>query len=415
MKLLYNIGMLLYWLAIHIAAPFHGKAAKWVKGRRELFSQLEQVLSKRGNRPLAWFHCASLGEFEQGRPVIEALRVQHPEYFILVTFFSPSGYDVRKNYNGADHVCYMPVDLPRTAKRFVNMVNPTIAIFVKYEFWYNHLNALKQAGAKTYVISAIFRENQAFFDRLFGALFVQMLHFCEHIFVQNKESLSLLADIGVYNASYSGDTRFDRVLTVAATAKTLPQLTDFAQNQIVLVAGSTWPPDENLLADMVNKSPDLKLIIAPHEIGESGIKHTLSLFQKPAITYSELQKNPSVNLADYSVFVVDAIGFLASLYRFGAMAYIGGGFGVGIHNTLEAAVYGVPVIFGSNYQRFKEAVDLVEQGGAFSVANLPELQQVVGRLRNDKTAYDNSCSISKAYVQQRKGATDIIMQRIFAA
>ncbi len=413
MLFFYNIGIFLYWLAVHVAAPFDAKAAKWVKGRRRLFAQLEQALKHRGNRPLAWFHCASLGEFEQGRPVIEALKLQHPEYFIVVTFFSPSGYEVRKSYAGADCVCYMPADFPGNARRFVNMLKPTVALFIKYEFWYNHFSELKKAGVKTYIVSAIFRENQAFFDRLFGGLFVQMLHLCEHIFVQNKESLTLLMGIGVSNASYSGDTRFDRVLAVASTAQTMPQLSGFAQGKVVVVAGSTWPPDEALLADLINKMPDMKLIVAPHEISEGGVRRTIALFQKPVVTYSQLKQNPNINLADYSVFVVDAIGFLASLYRFGGMAYVGGGFGVGIHNTLEAAVYGLPVIFGPEYKKFKEAVDLVEQGGAFSVSNLSELQRVVSKLRGDAALYERSCGVSKNYVQQRKGATDIIMRKVF--
>jgi 3-deoxy-D-manno-octulosonic-acid transferase len=240
-----------------------------------------------------------------------------------------------------------------------------------------------------------------------------MLHLCEHIFVQTKDSLTLLAEVGVHNASYAGDTRFDRVLAVAASANALPQLADFAQGQTVIVAGSTWTPDEKLLADLVNNTSGLKLIVVPHEVSESGVRHTLSLIQKPSITYSAWQKNPTVSLADYSVFVVDAVGFLSSLYRFGTIAYVGGGFGVGIHNTLEAAVYGIPVIFGANYRNFAEAVDLVTLGGAYAVSSLPELQRVISSLRSNRALYKRSCDSCKRYVQQHGGATEVVMQKIF--
>ena len=413
MTFLYTIGILLFRLGVQLAVPFSPKAAQWVRGRRRLFAQLRQALSARGSRPLAWVHCASLGEFEQGRPVIEAIRAQHPEYFVLVTFFSPSGYEVRKGYRGADHVCYLPADLPRSARRFVRMVQPTVAIFVKYELWYHHLRALRSVGARVYLISAIFSREQAFFNRALGAFFVRMLHMCEHIFVQTKGSLPLLAELGVHHASYAGDTRFDRVLAVAASAHALPQLADFAQGQTVIVAGSTWAPDERLLADLVNHTPGLKLIVAPHEVSEGGVRHTLALMHKPAITHSAWQQSPGAGLAGYSVFVVDAVGFLSSLYRFGTIAYVGGGFGVGIHNTLEAAVYGIPVIFGTNYRSFAEAVDLVALGGAYSVGSLPELQHAVGALRSNHALRERSGDACRRYVQQHGGATEVVMKKIF--
>lgn len=410
---MYNVGLLLYGLAMHVGALFYPKARKLVCGQRRALRELKRAMAGRGQRKVAWFHCASLGEFEQGRPVIEALRRQRPDAFVLLTFFSPSGYEVRKNYAVADCVCYMPLDLWWVAQRFVKLVAPDIVVFVKYEFWYNYLKQLHRQGVKAYVVSAIFREQQAFFDQLYGKFFVRMLSFCEHIFVQNSDSLDLLDSVGVSNASCAGDTRFDRVLEVAATANALPQLSQFAApDKLTLVAGSTWPPDEELLARLVNKIPNMKLIIAPHEVSESRMLGLLAKFSKPALCYSQWQKNTEVNLADYSIFVVDAVGFLSSLYRFGSMAYVGGGFGAGIHNILEAAVFGIPVIFGSNYQKFREATDLARLGGAFPVSSPAELLNVVTMLSCDSQRREQSGNTCLSYVQQHKGATEIIMKRL---
>ncbi|MDR0711490.1 MAG: 3-deoxy-D-manno-octulosonic acid transferase [Prevotellaceae bacterium] len=413
MIFLYNVGLLLFWVVMHVAALFYPKARKLVCGHWGALRKLKLAMDGRGQRKVVWFHCASLGEFEQGRPVIEALRKRHPDAFVLLTFFSPSGYEVRKNYAAADYVCYMPLDLWWVAHKFVKLAAPHIAVFVKYEFWYNYFRQLNRHGAKTYVISAIFREQQAFFNQQYGKFFVRVLNFCEHIFVQNSNSLDLLASVGISNASCAGDTRFDRVLEVAAHANALPELAQFAASgKLTLVAGSTWPPDEDLLAELVNKVPNMKLIVAPHEVGESRVCSLLAKFGKPALPYSQWQKNMDVNLADYSVFVVDAVGFLSSLYRFGSIAYVGGGFGVGIHNILEAAVFGVPVIFGDSYKKFCEATDLVEQGGAFSVSSLPELLNVVGMLSSNKQRYEQSGNTCRTYVQQHKGATEIIMKQL---
>ncbi|MDR3189056.1 MAG: 3-deoxy-D-manno-octulosonic acid transferase [Prevotellaceae bacterium] len=416
MIFLYNIGLLLYWTGAHVGAIFHPKARKLVRGHRGALRRLKQAMSGRGQRKVAWFHCASLGEFEQGRPVMEALRRQHPDVFVLLTFFSPSGYEVRKNYAAADFVCYLPLDLWWVARRFVKLAAPHVAVFVKYEFWYHYLRQLHRQGVKTYVVSAIFRRQQAFFSPLYGKFFVRMLSLYEQIFVQNSESLDLLGAVSIGNASCSGDTRFDRVLEVAATANALPQLAHFAApNQLTLVAGSTWPPDEELLAELMRKTPNLKLIIAPHEVSESRTLGLLAKFNQPALRYSQWQKNMEANLAGYNIFVVDAVGFLSSLYRFGAMAYVGGGFGVGIHNILEAAVFGVPVIFGSCYQKFREATDLVRLGGAFSVSSPAELHSVVSTLRSNSRLREQSGSTCQSYVQQHRGATEIIMEQLSRA
>jgi 3-deoxy-D-manno-octulosonic-acid transferase len=407
---------MLYWAGAHVGALFHPKVRKLVRGHRGALRKLEQAMRRRGQRKVAWFHCASLGEFEQGRPVIEALRRQRPDTFVLLTFFSPSGYEVRKGYAAADCVCYMPLDLWWVARRFVALAAPDIAVFVKYEFWYNYLSQLHRQGVKTYLVSAIFREQQAFFDQLYGKFFVRMLSFCEHIFVQNSESLDLLDSVGIANASCAGDTRFDRVIEVAAGANALPQLAQLAApDDITLVAGSTWPPDEALLAELVSKIPNIKLIVAPHEVSESRALSLMARFSKPTLLYSQWQKNREVNLSGYSVFVVDAVGFLSSLYRFGTLAYVGGGFGAGIHNILEAAVFGIPVIFGSSYKKFCEATDLVQQGGAFSVSSSAELLSVVDTLSNNRQRCEQSGSTCRSYVQQHKGATEIIMSRLGSA
>ncbi|MDR3297343.1 MAG: 3-deoxy-D-manno-octulosonic acid transferase [Prevotellaceae bacterium] len=413
MRTLYNIGIFLYWLGLQVASPFYGKARKLARGQRGALRKLEAAMALRNGRQVVWMHCASLGEFEQGRPILEQLRRERPNTFILLSFFSPSGYEVRKSYAGVDYVCYLPLDLRRNARRFVHIAAPSIAIFVKYELWYNYLQTLHQQGVKTYVVSAIFREQQAFFDRAYGNFFVQMLRWCEHIFVQNRESLRLLAEVDVHNASLAGDTRFDRVLEVATNANTLPELSGFAaSSEYTLVAGSTWPADEALLAELVNNTPDLKLIIAPHEVSESRVRSLIALFKRPALRYSQWRHSKPTELASYQIFVVDAIGFLSSLYRFGHAAYVGGGFGVGIHNTLEAAVFGIPVFFGPNYQRFGEACDLVQVGGAFCVQSTSDLVRTVGILRTNPACYQAACNASRSYVEQHAGATGRVMRNL---
>ncbi|MDR0565617.1 MAG: 3-deoxy-D-manno-octulosonic acid transferase [Prevotellaceae bacterium] len=413
MVFLYNVGLLLYWAGVHVGALVHPKARKLVCGHCGALRKLKQAMSRRGQRKVAWFHCASLGEFEQGRPLIEALRRRRPDTFVLLTFFSPSGYEVHRRYAAADYVCYLPIDLWWVARRFVQLAAPDIAVFVKYEFWYNYLSRLHRQGVKTYIVSAIFREQQAFFDQLYGKFFVRMLSFCEHIFVQNSDSLDLLDSVGVSNASCAGDTRFDRVIEVAATANALPQLAAFAApDALTLVAGSTWPPDEAMLAELVDKIPRLKLIVAPHEVSEGRAISLCAKLGKPALLYSQWQQNREINLAGYRVFVVDAVGFLSSLYRFGALAYVGGGFGAGIHNILEAAVFGIPVIFGSRYKKFCEATDLVRLGGAFSVASAAELLSVVDMLCNNRQRCEQSGNTCRTYVQHHKGATGIIMSSL---
>lgn len=407
MRLLYSIIILTYRLAISAASLFNAKAKRWIEGRKSLFEKLETAIDP--SKPLAWFHCASLGEFEQGRPVIERFREFHPDHRILVTFFSPSGYEVRKNYTGADHVFYLPIDTRSNAKRFIAIVNPQIAFFIKYEFWFNYVDLLHRKKIPFYLVSAIFRDDQHFF-KWYGAWQRKMLHYYRHIFVQNESSKKLLESIGVNNVTISGDTRFDRVTEVAAEAKNIPAAEAFSREGVVMVAGSTWPEDELILANLLN-IPSLKMIIAPHEISENKIEHIISLVQEHG-KVCRYSKSETSGVEGAKVLIIDNIGMLSSLYRYGRIAYIGGGFGKGIHNTLEAAAYGVPVIFGPNYKKFNEAKELVKLGGAFSIHNEDDLLRTVTRLINHREELENASSASGRYVQENQGATGIILKNI---
>ncbi|MGL4364220.1 MAG: 3-deoxy-D-manno-octulosonic acid transferase [Bacteroidales bacterium] len=411
-KTLYNCSIAIYGVCVALFAIFSTKARAWYCGRRVLFENLEKALQKKNNRSVAWFHCASLGEFEQGRPVLEAFRKMHPNYFIVLTFFSPSGYKFCRDYKHADYVCYMPLDLPYLAKRFVRLLSPKIAFFIKYEFWYNHLWELKKNGVKVYLISAIFREQQRFFRGFLAPFFGQILHFYEHIFVQTQASVQLLQKKGITSVTCSGDTRFDRVLENAKTPKEIESLIEFSQRSTLLVAGSTWAEDERLLAALYEKQPKLKMLIVPHEVSIGGTQRILKMFSGRVIAYSALQGDSSLSASDYDIIVLDAIGILSSSYKMAHITYVGGGFGVGIHNTLEAAVYGKPVIFGPNYSKFREAIDLLEQGAAFSVKKLEELEHTVHHLCTDANYYTQCASLAKEYVEKNAGATAIIMEKL---
>lgn len=406
MSIFYNTGIRGYQLAIRLATPFNEKAALWIKGRKNIREKITQI-QRKGER-LVWFHAASLGEFEQGRPVIEALKKAEPTTKILLTFFSPSGYEIRKNYTGADYILYLPSDTPGNARFFIEQLKPDAAVFIKYEFWYNYLHELYKHHIPVYLISAIFRPEQPFFKN-WGTLHRRMLGFFSQLFVQDEESVQLLKSIGIQNAQRTGDTRFDRVKQIAETAKEIEKVKLFCNEHPAVVCGSTWPPDEDILLDYINNdSSSYKWILVPHEIGENHIKTILEKCKKKIIRYTDESSSP----ADYDVLVVDCIGLLSSIYRYGQISYIGGGFGVGIHNTLEAAVYGIPVIFGPKYKKFNEAVNLIREGGAFSIGNGGQLREVLNSLIQTPAIAEVAGQKALAYVNSQLGATEIIMKEL---
>lgn len=408
MRLIYDLGIQLYSFGAWIASFFDDKAKKFVEGRKDVFTTLSTKIDPQSK--YVWIHAASLGEFEQGRPIIEKLKVLKPEYKILLTFFSPSGYEVRKNYDGADIVCYLPMDTSWNAKKFLSIVRPSYAIFIKYEFWRNYLTYLKDNQIPTYIVSAIFRPQQAFF-KWYGGWYRSILKNFTHLFVQNQESKDLLSSIGVTNVSLAGDTRFDRVADIAAKAKQLPIVESFVNNSKVFVAGSSWPKDEDVLIPYMNKHPELKFIIAPHEIHEEHLERIISQLKRSYVRYTKTTEEEAKN-AD--CLIVDCFGLLSSIYRYGQVAYIGGGFGVGIHNILEAAVYGIPVIFGPNYKKFKEAVDMVERGGAYSISNYDEFARYMDDFYTEGSSlYQKTAQVAADYSKENKGATDKVIMKIF--
>jgi 3-deoxy-D-manno-octulosonic-acid transferase len=383
-------------------------------GEQQTFSILEQKLEK-GARYL-WFHAASLGEFEQGRPLMERIRKEHPEYKIVLTFFSPSGYEVRKNYEGADIICYLPLDTPRNARRFVEMVRPEKAFFIKYEFWNNYLSTLKKAGIPVYSISSIFREGQAFFRSATGR-YARVLTNIAHFFVQNEESKQLLSGIGINCVDVVGDTRFDRVLQIKAAAKHLPLVEAFVGEandsdscKKVFVAGSSWQPDEDIFIPYFNEHKDWKLIIAPHVIGEDHLKQIGKLLEgRKVVRYTQATEE---NVREAEVLIIDCFGLLSSIYNYGSVSYIGGGFGVGIHNTLEAAVWNIPVIFGPNNKKFREAQGLLKEKGGFEITNAADFNSIMTRFINDADALADAGNKAGKYVQSLAGATDKILSKV---
>jgi len=400
---LYNLSIRLYFFLIYIVSFFNQKARLWLNGR-----SVQQV-TKSG--PSIWFHFASLGEFEQGRPVLEQMRNLHPSKKIVVTFFSPSGYEIRKNTPLADHVYYLPLDTKYNARDFINAIQPELAIFTKYEYWYHYFNELNKQHIPLYIISGIFRPNQVFF-KWYGSLYRKMLTFVTHFFVQDKQSVELLKGVGITNVTVSGDTRFDRVWANAQQPKNLPIIAGFTGESKLFVAGSTWPQDEELIAKLITQYPDWKFIIAQHEIGEEKINKLISLLpENSVIRFSNL--TPIAIKAQ--TLIIDNIGMLSSLYQYGHIAYIGGGFGAGIHNTLEAAAFGLPVIFGPNYERFKEAKDLISLHAGFSIGNEEELKQAAGKLISDQLFYVDASTAIKKYVEEHVGATETIIEHITVA
>ena len=375
-------------------------------GQQACFETLRSKIE--ANRRYLWFHAASLGEFEQGRPLMERIRQEHPEYGILLTFFSPSGYEVRKNYEGADVVCYLPFDKPKLVRQFMDLANPCMAFFIKYEFWKNYLDELHCRQVPTFSVSSIFRANQVFF-KSYGKGYSQVLHNFNHLFVQNEMSKDLLLGIGVTNVTVAGDTRFDRVQQIRQQAKELPLVEAFKQGKLTFVAGSSWQPDEDLFIDYFNHHPEVKLIIAPHVIGEDHLQQIICKVEGKVVRYTQATLE---NVQDARCLLIDCFGLLSSIYRYGEIAYIGGGFGTGIHNTVEAAVYGVPVIFGPNHQRFMEAKDLIACGGAFSVNDGNELNELLDKLLLDNDYLHDTGHKAGSYVSSRIGATDIILKHI---
>jgi 3-deoxy-D-manno-octulosonic-acid transferase len=401
----YTFALQIYALLIRQVSWWNPKARQWVSGRKALFAQIAQALQ--GNTAvIAWFHCASLGEFEQARPVMEAFRENYPGYKILLTFFSPSGYEVRKNYQGADYIFYLPLDTRDNALQFIRLVKPAIAFFAKYEFWYHYLTQLKREEIPSISFSAIFREEQVFF-RKYGGFFKNILQEFEHIFVQNQQSATLLQSIGIQQVSVAGDTRFDRVKTICEQKKDLPLVQNFKNGQKLLVIGSCWPQDMAVLMPFLKDFTEpLKIIIAPHEIHAEEIKNLQEQLHKKSVRFSQATAS---TVAAYEVLIIDNIGMLSSLYQYGEFAYIGGAFGKGLHNILEAATFGMPIFFGPNYQKFQEAKDLLELKGAFSVNNTEQFARHFTGLYTNEAARQEKATIAKQYVQENTGATEKIL------
>lgn len=457
---MYNIAIYIYLIGVAIGSLFNKKIKKMWRGEREAVDLLKEKVDPTAK--YVWFHAASLGEFEQGRPLIEQLKATHPEYKILLTFFSPSGYEVRKNYEGADIVCYLPLDTIRNARRFLRAVHPVMAFFIKYEFWYNYLHILRHRGVPVYSVSSIFRPGQVFF-KWYGRNYAKVLHCITHFFVQNEVSLQLLKGIGIDEATVVGDTRFDRVLQIKEQAKELPIVEafkgingkgdackgalaedackedlsedacngDFSEDACkgalsedackkdlsengckgckVFVAGSSWQPDEDIFIRFFNDHPDWKLIIAPHVIGEDHLAYILDKLQMKAVRYTQATEQSA---AEARCLIIDCFGLLSTIYRYGEIAYVGGGFGVGIHNVPEAAVWGVPVLFGPNNKRFQEAQDLLACKGSFEVTDYDSFNTIISRLISDDKFCHQCGEASANYVKSRSGATDIIMKSV---
>ena len=401
---MYSLGIYLMALGVRVAALFKEKLRKMVQGHRATWQMLRAL---GGKDTYMWFHAASLGEFEQGRPLMERLRREHPEKKILLTFFSPSGYEVRKNYDGADLVCYLPFDTPLNARRFVKLARPEAAFFIKYEFWRNYIEVLYKRGIPCYSVSSIFRENQIFF-RPYGRGYARCLSRMTHLFVQNETSRRLLEGIGVTNVDVVGDTRFDRVLDIRNAAKPLPLAERFAGCWKVLVAGSSWPQDEEIIIPYFNKHPNLKLVLAPHVVSEEHLQAIERQLARPALRYSKATPKA---VAEADCLIIDCYGLLSSIYRYASMAYVGGGFGVGIHNVPEAAVYGIPVIIGPNNKKFREAQALLRCGGCKEIAGAADFEQLMDAWLSDKEALATAGKAAGSYIADNAGAADRIFSK----
>ena len=398
---MYSLAIYIYMLCAGVVSLFNRKARLLIRGHRDTWRILRSQI---GDGRYVWFHAASLGEFEQGRPLMERLRREHPEKRILLTFFSPSGYEVRKNYEGADVVCYLPFDTPLNARKFVRLAKPEMAFFIKYEFWRNYIDVLYHQEIPVYSVSSIFRENQIFF-RPYGYKYARVLRRITHLFVQNEASRELLKRLGVTQVSVVGDTRFDRVIDIRLQARELPVAEAATRQGHVIVAGSTWPPDEDILIPYFNSHPDCRLILAPHVVSEDHLREIEQKLQRPALRYS--QATPE-SAAKADCLLIDGYGLLSSIYRYATVAYVGGGFGVGIHNVPEAAVYGVPVFFGPNNRKFREARELIEAGGCFEIHSADDFNRQADRLFADAQALTQAGQAAGRYISNNAGATDAV-------
>ena len=410
---MYSLAIYIYMFCVNLVAIFNRKARLLMVGHSKTYDILRSGIHEGDN--VIWFHAASLGEFEQGRPLIEKIRENHPEYKILLTFFSPSGYEVRKDYKGADVICYLPFDTKLNARKFMRIAKPKMAFFIKYEFWQNYLTALHRRGIPVYSVASIFRPNQIFF-RWYGHKYRNVLRTFAHLFVQNQKSVDLLRTLNVTNTSIVGDTRLDRVLQIKEQAKELPLCEAFAKSPLsqsgssILVAGSSWQPDEDIIIDYFNSHPNQRLIVAPHVVSDSHLAEIEGKLQRPAVRYSQATAETA---AEAHCLIIDCYGLLSSIYRYATVAYVGGGFGAGIHNVPEAAVYGVPVIIGPNNQKFREARKLIELGGCFEIHNSEEYSSVIDMLTSQPDALIKASTASADYIKANAGAVDMIYNYVF--
>lgn len=407
MLLIYNLGIYLFSFLIKTASLRNQKAKRFIEGRKGQLKNIEKEL--KGIGEVVWIHCASLGEFEQGRPLIEEIKLKYPQKKILITFYSPSGYDVQKNYENADFVFYLPLDTMRNAKRFVKAINPEIVFFIKYEYWLNFLTRLNKLKIPVYFVSAIFRQNQLFF-KWYGGWYRKMLRMADHFFVQNAVSSELLESVNIKNYTIAGDTRFDRVAHIVENVKAIDLVESFIDNKKTIVVGSSWKSEEALIKQYIRINTEVKVILVPHEIENGNVENVLKQFGEKAILFSNASFD---NLNDKQILIVDCYGKLTSLYQYGDIAIVGGGFGVGIHNVLEPATFGMPIIFGPNYERFSEAVDLVEQNCAFPVNNIEEFNTVLTHLLKNNDTAKNIADKTAKYVKSNVGATQLILDAVF--
>ncbi len=406
MNFIYNSGIYLLGFAIRVAAVFNKKARLWINGRKGLFVKLQNQINTANK--LVWFHCSSLGEFEQGKPVIEAFKKKHPGFKVLLTFYSPSGYLHIKDSDIADYIYYLPLDTAKNAKRFINIVKPDIVYFVKYEFWYNFLFVLNKKEIPVFLISAIFRNNQIFFKK-YGKWYREILSFISLIFVQDLKSEELLNSVGINNVLVSGDTRFDRVTQIALLANKNKIVKNFAAESFLIVAGSTWEPDENILLNYLNETKfDVKFVIAPHEVHSQNLKRIESMFGTNIIRYSQFENKPETKAG---VLLIDNIGLLSSIYKYASIAYVGGAFKTGLHNVLEPAAHGKVVLFGPDYSKFREAVGLIEAKAAFSFENFNEFKKIADTLINMPEKCKSASSFAENYVKENCGATALILDK----
>lgn len=406
---MYNAAIIIYSFLVRLAALFNKKANLMIKGHKHTFEILKKQIDR--DSKYVWFHVASLGEYEQAQPMMEIVKREHPDYKILLSFFSPSGYEVQKNNRTADIVCYLPFDTKKNVKKFLDLVNPSIAIFVKYEFWYNFIHQLYLRKTPVYLTSAVFRPNQLFF-KPWGNVFTKILKYYTEIFVQDKQSRRLLLRHGIESVTVMGDTRMDRVIKIREEALSLPVVEEFAKlnnNQAVIVAGSSWSDDESILINYFNKHAYLKLIIAPHLIDEAHLLQIEGKLKRPFVRFSQAS---IINIKDYDCLIIDNFGLLSSIYRYGQIAYIGGGFGAGIHNLLEAAVYGIPVVFGPNHKKFIEARELIENGGGYTVSNETELNKVLKNFVTSPEDLEIGGEKAAEYIYTSAGATERIVNKI---